>query len=534
MTRNWQSWPRELGRKAIGSPLASLLVLTAIAVCFYVVAYPFLVVRYPPITDLPFHGASTSIFRHYFDRSWHFREQFSFHLLQVPYWTQYTLGAVFALFMSIVSATKASAIVMLALLPAGLAVMFHGMRKSPLLGLLALPLVWNTLTHWGFLSFMGAIGLFAMVIGLTLMVLDRPTRQRQVALAVVLLLVYATHIFRFPFALAAVVGTTLMMLPATRRWKPVLLPLVPSLVALGVWLVVREKELSTQAMAPLKLHWDRLAQIDGFLFNGFVGPEERALAHRTYWVCAAVAAINFVSFFVERRWRGLKSRDAWWIVGSHVSVLCVTLVFFAMYLALPMEIGIWWYVYPREIVIAILIGIGLVPDLPKPSWAKVPALAAISFVTISQAFFVAKSFAAFDTATEDFDRIIQQIPKAPKLGYMVFDHQGSNRSTTPFIHLPAWVQATRGGWLSFHFVGWGANPIQYRKASADVPPPTPIRFEWMPEHFDVATRGKFFDWFLVRSVYSPEPRFKVDSTIRLVDHMGTWWLFHRESAPAKP
>jgi hypothetical protein len=195
-----------------------------------------------------------------------------------------------------------------------------------------------------------------------------------------------------------------------------------------------------------------------------------------------------------------------------------------------MDIGPWWYVYPREIVAALFVGVGLVPSFPTWSIAKLPLLAAVAWSAGGEAFFVAKSYAAFDAATEDFDRMVRPIPRAPRLGYMVFDHGGSNRATTPFIHLPAWVQATRGGWLSCHLVSWNTWPIRYRPASPAVPPSTPLRFEWTPELFDVATRGKFIDWFLVRSSISSESRFAVDPSIRLVDHVGSWWLLRRESA----
>ena len=403
--------------------------------------------------------------------------------------------------MPILAATKLAAALMLGLLPAGLAVMFRGMRKSPLLGIAALPLVWNTLTHWGFISFMAATGLFAMTVGLTLLLLEKPTRARQIALAIVLLSVYATHIFRIPFAIAAVLGTTLLMWPATRRLKPVLLPLVPSIIMFGVWLLVRDKSLSTSGMEPLKLHWDRMSQAEGFLFSGFADPGELKIVRRIYWILAAVAGTNALALLLERRWRGVKGRDVWWWAGSHAAVVCCALVSLAMYLVLPMEIGTWWYVFPREIVIAVFMALGLLPDLPRRSWAKLPMLAALGYGVAALGFFVAKNYAAFDASTEDFHRIVQQIPKAPKLGYMVFDHAGSNRTTTPFIHLPAWVQATKGGWLSFHFVGWGANPICYREGSPAVPPPTPLRFEWTPERFDLQTRGT-----VLRLVPGAQPR----------------------------
>src|SRR3954447_5271617 len=112
-----------VARSARENPASAVLALLGIAATVYVVAYPFTVVTYPPITDLPFHAASTSIVRHYFDPAYHFHEQFELHFLTVPYATMYLLGALFALFMPIVWATKLMAIVLLALLPIGLAVL---------------------------------------------------------------------------------------------------------------------------------------------------------------------------------------------------------------------------------------------------------------------------------------------------------------------------------------------------------------------------------------------------------------------------
>jgi hypothetical protein len=306
--------------RAARAPLALALAVAAVAVSLYVVAYPMAVVRYPPITDLPFHGAATSILRHYFDPSWHFREQFELQIIQVPYLTLYALGALFSFVMPIVWATKLATVVLLLLLPAGLSVMFHGMRKSPLLGLLGLAFVWNTLTHWGFINFMAAIGLLGMVIGFTLLVLDRPTRGRRVGLAASLLLVFFSHIFRFPFALAAVAVTTVAMLPATRRVRPVLAPVLPALAALGVWLAVRQKELSGGGIGPLRPQLERLRQVPGFLFGGFVGPDEQLLAERAYWVYGAVALVCLASFVAERRRRRWRKGGGWWAVGSTVAV----------------------------------------------------------------------------------------------------------------------------------------------------------------------------------------------------------------------
>ena len=63
-------------------------------------------VRYPPITDLPFHAAHTSTLRHYLDPAWHLREQFTLQPLSVPYLAMYLVGALLMLALPMLTAVK--------------------------------------------------------------------------------------------------------------------------------------------------------------------------------------------------------------------------------------------------------------------------------------------------------------------------------------------------------------------------------------------------------------------------------------------
>src|SRR5262249_8183305 len=96
-------------------------------------------------------------------------------------------------------------------------------------------------------------------------------------------------------------------------------------------------------------------------------------------------------------------------------------------------------------------------------------------------------------------------------------------------HLPAWVQAEKGGWLSWHFAVWNSAPVAFRPRDQPgwvVAPKTPPRWEWTPRQFTIGMTP-FFDWFLVRQGSSPDALFKADPTIQQVDHVGTWWLYRR-------
>jgi hypothetical protein len=511
------------------SPLEASLALLALGVTAYVLVAPLLVSRYLPMTDLPFHAASGAIFRHYWDPAYHLREQFALHPFASPYVSSYAVVAASMLVFSMPVAVKISVAAMLVLVPAGLAVLFHGAGKSPLLGLLGLGLCWGNLTHWGFLNYVAALGLFAMVVGFTLLVVRRPTRRRQLGLFLALVALFFTHVYRFPFALAAVAGTALVMYPATRRLWPVLSPLLPAVLLFAVWWVLRPSALGGEIA--LGFHPGRLVhELGDDLTRGFVdrGVMDALLlqidvAWAVAFVCAAHAAGRWA-----RGFRRFTARDA----GVTLAPLGCAAVFLVLFVIMPEWIGAWWYVYPREATAAAVILCGACPDLPRAAWLRVPLVAALSLAAIGVGRQVASHYAEFAAPGEDFYRITRALPQAPRLFYLIFDHEGTTRSATPFIHLPAYVQAEKGGWLSWHFALWGQSPVVYRdrgEPGAVLPPPTPVRWEWTPERFDLRM-ARFFDWFLVRQQTSPDGLFARDPTIQRVDHVGTWWLYRRAHA----
>jgi len=523
---------RQLAAAARRSPLDTALALAVLGAAAYVLVAPFAACRYPPITDLPFHGAQTSGLLHYADPAWHFGEQFRLQPLAVPYLSMYAIGALFMLVLPPVTATKAAAVVMLALLPAGLAVLFHGMKRSPLLGVLGLGVVWCNLSHWGFLNFMGALGLFAMAVGLTLMLVERPTPGRQLALALTLVALFFSHIFRFPFALCGVVGAAVVAYPATRRFRPVILPLLPAVALFVGWTQARTATQKAN-LGPIAVHWERLQEIPDLLFEGFNDPAEQAAAATAGRVLLLALGVTVIGRLLADEQRPAASRQkTLFAAGAALAPVACALVFLGGFLILPMEIGLWWYVYPREATAALFLALGAFPDLPTARWLRAPIVLGLAAAAVAMAAVVVDNYRRFDPATEDFHRITRHIPQAPKLLYLIFDHRGSTRTTTPFIHLPAWVQAERGGWLSFHFSVWNSSPLGYRdprEPGAVVPPPVPLRWEWTPQKFHVKQHGAFFDWFLVRHPSSPDHLFRADPTIERVQHAGTWWLYRRRA-----
>jgi hypothetical protein len=514
-----------------------ILVALAAVLAWAVLAWPFTKVHYPPLTDLPFHAAQTSIFRHYFDPSYHFREQFTLHPLEVPYDSMYFLGAFFALFFSIATATKLMAIAMLALVPAGLAVFFHGARKDPLLGLTGLALTWCTVTQWGFLNFMGAFGLFMMSLGFALRVVDEPTVRRQWALALTLVALFFTHVYRVPFAILGVVAAGAAVYPVTRRFRALVGPLLPALALFSIWIMIRPRGLGISGSL-VGFHPERFAEIPRHLFGAYTPmegcpqtPEGTSERGRSIVMLAAVlVAMAAATLAGVRRNRVAppSPEEKHWRLAVTILPVAGALGLLALYFTLPLEAGKWFYVYPREIVGAALLLFAAIPDLPRSSWPRAGFGGLVAVASLPMASFVGARFSEFEGATADFRAITAQIPQAPKLFYLMYWLGDSAKRATPFLHLPAWVQAEKGGALGFHFVQWNHSPIRYREGSEDVPPRTPPRFEWTPQYFRVLEHGKWFDTFLVRHRQDPSVLFAQDPSIHLVSHEGTWWLYRRQ------
>jgi hypothetical protein len=191
-------------------------------------------------------------------------------------------------------------------------------------------------------------------------------------------------------------------------------------------------------------------------------------------------------------------------------------------------------VYPREIVATVLFATAVAPDLPRGILARFAFVGLFAMSALPMSRFVSARFREFETSTEDFREIMAVMPKAPRLFYLMYWLGGSAKRATPFLHLPAWVQAEKGGALDFHFVKWNHSFIHYRVGSPDVPPPLPERFEWTPQYFRVLEQGAWFDTFLVRHRMDPSQLFLPDPSVHLTAHRGTWWLYERQPRQPQP
>ena len=517
-----------LRRRAAAAPLEATLALSAVVVSLYVVIAPLTASRYPPMTDLPFHATFGATFLHYWDPSYHLQEQFRLAPFSHPYMSMYALIALLMVVFPMMWALRIALVVFLLMVPAGLAVLFHGAKKSPLLGLLGLGVCWGNLTHWGFINYVGALGLFAMVIGLSLMLIDRPTRGRQIALFAALVVLYFTHIFRYPFGIAVVVGTGVVMFPATAEEDPAPRAAPPPGGG-ALRLVVkfaRPKELGGKLDLRPHTGIARPTEFGGALTGGF--KDDRLQAAR----CSAPSTLAWGELAIvaaratpSSRGGGGQRRFSAWDAERHAHPLCCAGVFFAAFLTLPLFIGSWFYVFPREATAAVICLCGACPDLPRTPWLRVPLVSAMCAGRrpgdppgVQRG---SSTLGLRPEQREDFYAVTRHITRRPPSSSTPSPTTARpTASVSPFSHLPAYVQAEKGGFLSWSFAVWNHSPVMYRKGDE----PGVVTLPSYPR-FDPKREKPFYDWILYRQKDSPAQTFARDPNIKLVDHRGKWWLF---------
>ena len=176
------------------------------------------------------------------------------------------------------------------------------------------------------------------------------------------------------------------------------------------------------------------------------------------------------------------------------------------------------------------------PTCPRSWWYRLPFVAALAFATGAHRLPRRGSVSRLSKRLRRTSSAsTRKLPRAPKLLYLVFNHDGSTRSITPFIHLPAWVQAEKGGALSASISSAGTTArLGIAKTARTRRPPcrstgSGTRAGSASRRTARSSTGSWCD-----ATATPATCFAADRSIHLVDHDGSWWLFKRDRPAPGP
>ncbi|HYQ80785.1 MAG TPA: hypothetical protein VEP68_04750 [Anaeromyxobacteraceae bacterium] len=506
------------GRRAAERLAGGLLLAAAVA--------PFWSARFLPLLDLPQHlGLAVAVARAG-DPASPFAPYLAIDPWPVPYWA---FDGLMWLLQQLFSPEVSAKLVLsgyAAGLPLAAAFLLRSLGRDPRWAVLAVPLVFSTNLFYGFLPFLVGTPLLLLALGLLdrHLAAERPGPGGAVLLAAAAVAVYLSH--PQPFLLLGFAALLLLGLHwrgpgwAVRR----ALPLLPALGLFAAWVARAFLAPHPALQRPgyswygrpwqLGASWEPFGERVGrgmeHLFGSFSDRSDRWLG----WALLALLTLAAAAARAGPAQAGADPSLRQRLRRRRGEVLC--LAFLLLWLCLPYSVRGQWYLAPRYLVFAALLG---------PAFLRAPAdgprrwlLAAGAALALLVCGNAASKVRAFQPEMAGLDEVLSRAEQGGRLAGLLFLHRiedGAVREIEPgpvrhpgldpdqprpaeqristLHHAPAWYQVWRGGDLGMSFAGLPSNPVRYRPGMQ-----APFPLEWRPEDFDFEAMGRFYDWYLVR------------------------------------
>lgn len=439
------------------------------------VVWPFLVVTFPPVTDLPQHAAQV----HLLDEALEPGSPYDVQWV-TPYALAYLpLAAGTALAGPLGGARLAVAFI--ALLWVGAVHLLAAKLDRPAAAAVAASvLVFHHALYWGFLPFL--LGFAIFVPWLLLVRRDpRPGPQRAALFALLAILLYSVHALWLAAGLAWLGIDALLRLRRGTGWQRILPRLAgPGVVAAAAVIWFLSIRGSSFATPPLWVPpvWRRLlpSSLVEATFGGLTGVlEPAALAVLAAWLLAAT-------------WAGLRRHGRW-----DRPLLAAGLLFVVAALVLPdkftntIEFNHRWM--PPGLALLLL---------AAPPLALRRGLARAVAATFLAVFVMVTAVTWQRAEAEELaglEASLEALPEEPTLLGLDFLRGSVYLDREPYLQTFAWGQVLRGGELNFSFADFPPSLVAY-----DPPRRTPWTpgLEWYPQMVRPGDFG-WFDHVLVRA-----------------------------------
>ncbi len=474
------------------------------------VACPFLIVRFPPITDLPQHVAQIRLL---LETVGHLDSPYTVQWF-TPYALVYALiGAAWA----VVGPLDAGRIAMLAigLLWVGATHHLAAVRdRSPAAATLASTLFFSHVVYWGFYNFLFTWPIFALWL-----ILTTGERARRVAwtdLALLLgcaVLLYASHVLWLAAAVLWLVVSGLVFRVPLGSLALRLSSVMPVLVGVAVWFPHLDERgfRSVTAWGPSPLA--RLAPkwlLDA-AFGALAGPVEPII------LGGIVAWLAFGLWGAwSRRPGGRGSTDR--------ELLLAAGLFLALALFLPRQHTNTIRFAQRWMPFAMTLGILALPVPPLRSLVqRAIALGFLATMTLT----TAAVWHTFErTSLAGLRAALEALPERPRVIGLDYVESTPLLKTRPLMQVFAYSQVVHGGRLNFSFAEFAPSLVV--DALPQRRPWTP-GLEWFPES---ARPGDFayFDYALINAGPDLHRRVAEEFPIVPVTISGTWRLYATRGA----
>jgi hypothetical protein len=478
--------------------------------------------RFLPLLDLPNHLDAIAIWHRYKDPAWNYSKFYRLNLLPLPYWGYFFPVHILSYGMPIEVANKVYLSAYALALPLGGMMLALQMGRSAWLALLVFPLVFNMNFSLGFITFCAGMTLMLYAFVMLDRFLIEPTRKRGIALCLVTLALYTTHVLPWLFF---GVGASLFLFCHGLRWKRMItaaMLMLPS-VALGAYAFHAARDGSTHVKpGPLELRaaYETL--------NAAIGSSlSRVLAawpsERPYWIVLAFGVVWLFLMSSSRPdpeppvSRGFRYRLELLVVLAGLAALLLP-----MHLFKPVDL---WMIGGRFVSVIALF-LALLPRGPivgRGSGARGLLLVAVVFLHVFYVFGLTRQWREFDRRNVGFRHLVRRIPRGSSTLTLTLGDLSDpavESQAVPYVQFHAYAQFFAGG-----YEPWALNtgfPMVPRPGMA-LPAPT-----WkQPHQFRFDMHGAYYDFILIRGESYEHQLFGPDDSGRapMVDQQGDWRLY---------
>jgi hypothetical protein len=466
--------------------------------------------RYLPMTDLPQHWAMVSIIAHHDDPAYGFAGRFAFDFWGRPYATVYLLGAGLTRLVGLEAAMRVVVALCTIAPAAGLATLLRATGRPRLHALLAVPVAFGSVWHWGFLNFLLGTGLLLAGLALTIDLARRPRWPRALALGALGLVVLFTHVHVLLVLLGLAPAYAWAWrdegTPAGRSLRAAL-PLAPAAVG---------------AVAFALTTWSHASAAMPYVAPGFVErvrsfPDDLGAGLRSPWPAASLAALAAAGLLIWLLARGAGAPEP----GRRRAVAigaCLAQV--VLFFALPLGTSTVAFLSARHALLAVLFGIALLPAAAGRGRTVAAglclAVAAVALVVVGGHLW------RFDREARAFDPILARMaPNRRVVALMPVRYSAlTHPRTSSYLHFAAYYQARRGGDIGRSFAAIWNVPVRYRsdyrRHQMDV------RVEFSPHWFSLTDDLPHFDYLILRTM--APARFNPELGLQTVAHSGQFTL----------
>jgi hypothetical protein len=474
---------------------------------------PAWIVRHPPLGDLPFHVATLRVIHSYGDPAYGFQQDFFLNLTHTQYALYYIVGSLLAYPLGVPYASVAMMCLYLGGTVLALRSLLGALGKDERLCLLVLPLLVNPMFLYGLLPFMCGMPLMFLALAIAMRHIEKPTRGRAVALAVVAVALFFAHVV--PYALFGIGFAALFPWTRPNRWLAAALPVVPSLGAVGWWVSLSSQgKESAGALSDAFKHppyVETMARLPQWSIDVFRDSTDEA--HFIALVLVGLLAI------------GLSQGDVRRVKSAARALVFIPIVCIVLYFSTGSMLGDVWLLSERFPVPAMMSAIAL---LPMPRGARGWLVAGLALaVGVSSTVNVCKHFVRFELdEVGDFDAALDAMAPDKHVAGLIYDKGSGIVNDVPFLHFVSYYQAEKGGVVQFSNSGALYWPVRFKPGHYPPPGTRPrLRWEWMPEQVPIGELYPYYDYVLTRGAGFNPPA----GTFHLAWRGNRWAVYARDA-----